>query len=176
MKVRLVRRMLAGLAAALLGLFVSVTVASTAQANSAYLNAGPSGSWGYAEWYASTGNLRLISQPTSMAGGWCLSRWHDWKRATSGHLDGNVSRSCLSSVQMDGGWNNQGVAVVAMQKAATCYGANNTLGSCTQDPNRTADIAGVIPGLPNQCTRSWIMSSGGVFNYNSAGSPTSCDS
>ena len=159
----------------------SPTVASAATGSGqSYLYKGPSGSWGYAEWYGSSNGLRLIANPSSMATGYCLDAWFDWNREGTGHFDARVARSCRGLYQRDSGFNYESTDVAGMQKWAVCYGLNNQTTSptsnCNQHPEHTSDISGVNPNLPNSCTRSWRLTSSGSYLYDGGGSSTSCSS
>jgi hypothetical protein len=155
---------------------VALVPTARASAASGYLNIGPSGSWGFAEWYTSSNNLRLIAQPTSVASGYCLDSWFDWgtEGGVGGHYDARVARSCRGGYQRDSGLNTEAHNVTGVNRRAACYGPNNaTTGNCRIG---TGNVADVQPNLPNTCTRSWRLTSGGSYFIDSGGNPRACGS
>lgn len=82
--------------------------AAPASATSLYVYQGPSGSYGFFDCVYSSDMLRVLSNPTSMAGG--------------------------------------------------------------------CNLNDVSANLPNMCSRSWLLSSSGVYSYNSGDSSKSCTS
>lgn len=148
--------------------------ASPAMAYSGYIYEGPSGSYGFFDVDFVPDRMRLLSNPTILPAGKCVDMWFDWFRGAQ-HYDARVSRSCRSSQNRNTGTTYETVDVTGYNKVAACYGNNNatTSGTCE---TRQGSASGLVPNIPNPCTRAWWLTSGGTYNYNAGGSSTSCTS
>ncbi|GAA2404805.1 hypothetical protein Cme02nite_63310 [Catellatospora methionotrophica] len=111
----------------------------------------------------------------------CIDVWLDFDRdaaiGESDHYDARVARSCQSMVSRDTLDTYETTDVTGVLKLGACYGNNNAttspLSNCTQV---TGTLTGVVPAVPNNCTRAWVMTAGGKSEYFDGGVSTSCSS
>lgn len=175
------RRLSVVVTAVVLGVVVSVVAASPAHASgSGTIYRAPGTSYGYYNYqdHSTASYLRLLAWPTTLASGKCYDTWFDWTRtviAGSNHYDARVARSCRSNANRDTGTNAESNYVHSYNKLGVCYGNNNATTSPISNCTSTS-VSGVVPSLPNMCTRAWWLTSGGVVNYHAGGSSTSCSS
>lgn len=115
---------------------------------------GPSGTYGYASWDATNAVgpqefITLRAYGSGLGSGNCVTTWFDWGLTPITHYDARAVRDCSGSTAWDAyeGYADTFSPINGMQKLAVCHGANNTLGSCSEHPQRTSNISGVNPSL-----------------------------
>ncbi|WP_144420374.1 MULTISPECIES: hypothetical protein [Micromonospora] len=170
------RHRLAATAVAVLGAAACLVVASPAQAASGYLYVGPSPSYGFYNQNDTSDLLRVMANPTgAVPSGKCLDMWYDWNREGS-HYDARMARSCRPAFSRDSGNTYESTDVSGFNKLFSCYGNNNATTSGTCEVTIGAPSS-VLPSIPNNCTRSWWLTSSGTYQYDPGGSSsTSCSS
>lgn len=182
MSANMLRRLRLLSVAALVGLLSALAGAAPASAasGSGYIYRAPGSSYGYYQYNnVSTvlTTMRILSNPATLASGYCYDMWLDHTNSTGGHYDGRVARSCRSLTQRDSGSTNEGGALNGLNKLGVCYGPNNSTNNPTSNCKmNVGSMAAVNTALPNACARSWIVSASGVATYSSGGNVYSCTS
>jgi hypothetical protein len=139
---------------------------------------------GYALWNVSQRHLNLQTQGYSMSAGNCETTCLDWATHTAGaHHDIRANRMCYlgATLEFDDWYESSADVgyITGMQKFYVCYGANNTVGSCTKWPASTKPLGSVNPSFVdnvvshNPITSFWVRTAGNTYVFGTGGDPHS---
>lgn len=137
----------------------------------------PSG--GTASWNKSGLTISIVATGWCMSSNYCETTWYDWG-TSSGHFDARAIRMCYRSASSYSAYNQAesttgGRTLLGMQKWGTCYGVNNSAGTCVTSSQSISGctLAAVNHTYPNTSTRMWVRTSTGSYQYYSGGNVSS---